>query len=232
MCSSDLTVVLDQVTIGADATVGKDCLFHPGVRVGERVRIGDRVILHMNAVIGSDGFSYVTPEISSIETAKASGQVSAFNLKLERINSIGTVSIEDDVEIGACSTIDRSTVATTVIGRGTKIDNQVTVAHNSQMGAGCLVAGQTGIAGSVTIGRGVVMGGQVGIADHVTIGDGAILTAGAGIPGDVAPRSIMYGNPAMPRDQFGERYLNLGRLTRFYKKVAELEDRITKLEND
>lgn len=226
----DGTVVMAQATIGAGATVGRNCLIHSGVRIGERVSIGNRVILHMNAVIGSDGFSFVTPEIGSVETAKSSGQIEAFNVKIERVASIGTVVIHDDVEIGACSTIDRATIAATSIGPGTKIDNLVTIGHNNIIGANCLLAGQTGVAGSCEIGDGVVTGGQVGIADHLKIGDNAIITAGAGVARDVKPKAIMYGLPALPRDEFGEKHLNTGRLTRYYRKIDELERKLGALE--
>lgn len=227
----DGTVLMAQVTIGALAKIGKDCLFHSGARVGERVTIGDRAIVHMNAVIGADGFSYVTPEIGSVETAKATGEVDAFNFRIERINSIGTVVIGDDVEIGACTTIDRATIATTTIGSGTKIDNQVTIGHNNRIGRSCLIAGQVGIAGSCQIGNGVVMAGQVGVADHLNVGDGAILTAGAGVGRHVEAKAIMYGSPALPREQAGERHFNIQRLTRYYKQIDELERRLAALES-
>ncbi len=152
------TRILAHVTVGADAAVGERCLFHPGVRVGERVVIGNRVILHNNASIGADGFSYATPERSSVEAVKQTGSVAATNRELTRINSIGTVILADDVEVGACSTIDRGTVSATRVGRNTKIDDLVMVGHNCVIGENCMLCGQSGLAGSCRVGDRVVLG--------------------------------------------------------------------------
>src|SRR3546814_8918202 len=125
---------MPQATVGAEARIGADCLIHPGARIGERVVVGDRVIIHHNASIGADGFSFVTPEPGSVETAKASGRVEATNTALVRINSIGTVILGDDVEVGACTAIDRGTVSATRIGNNTKIDDLVMIGHNCIVG--------------------------------------------------------------------------------------------------
>ena len=224
------TAVLPHVTIGAGAQIGEDCLFHPGVRIGDRVVIGNRVIIHMNAVIGADGFSFVTPEPGSIESVRQTGKVGALNTEIVRINSVGAVVIEDDVEIGACATVDRATIANTVVRRGTKIDNLVTIAHNTTVGENCLIAGQVGVAGSCRIGDRVVMGGKVGIADHIDVGDDAILTAGSRIARDVPPKSVMIGYPAVPREQAIEQLLGINRLGRMQRTLETLERRVAVLE--
>ena len=167
------SVILSQVMIGADVAVGADCLFHAGVRVGDRVRIGSRVIIHANTVIGADGFSYA-PDLNS-PTAFVPGVV------VTRVHSLGSVEIADEVEIGACTTIDRSTIETTRIGRATKIDNHVHIGHNVTIGESCMICGMVGISGSVSIGDRVRLGGGVGIGDHVKIGDQAVVAAGSGV---------------------------------------------------
>lgn len=224
------TVLLAQVAVGAEARIGRDCLLHPGVRIGAAVGIGDRVIIQHGASIGADGFSYITPQPGSIETARATGRVTARNTEILRIPSLGTVRIEDDVEIGANSTIDRATLTATVVGRGTKIDNLVMVGHNTTIGENCLIAGQVGISGSCRIGDRVVLAGQVGIADHVTIGDDAILMAQAGVGRDVPAGAVLIGAPAMPKEEFFSALRAPRRLKRLAAEVAELARRIANLE--
>lgn len=220
------TVLMDHVSVGAEARVGRDCLFHAGVRIGERVVVGDRVIIQHNASIGSDGFSYVTPQMGSVESAKATGRVEATNTDIVRINSIGTVVLEDDVEVGACSAIDRGTVAATVVGRNTKIDNLVMIGHNCVIGENCFICGQVGVGGSCTIGDRVVLAGQVGVADHVTIGSDAIVAGGSGVGRNVAPKSILLGYPAIPRERALEQYVYLNRLKSLFNDVSELKHSI------
>ena len=224
------TVILAHVTIGADVVIGRDCLLHPGVRVGDRVVIGDRVILHHNASLGADGFSYVTPEPGSVETARARGRVEATNVALRRINSVGTVVLEDDVEIGANSAIDRATLTETHIGRNTKIDNLVQVGHNVVIGENCLICGMVGISGSVKIGDRVVLGGGVGIADRVTIGSDAIIAAGSGVGTNVAAKAVMAGYPAQPRERAFEQIKHLARLRNLFAEVGDLKQRLAALE--
>jgi len=226
----DGTVLLPHVTLGAEVTVGKNCLFHPGVRVGDRVTIGDRVTLQANACVGADGFSFVTAERGSVEAAKEAGEVVAFNTNVLRINSIGTVVLGDDVEIGACSTVDRATIGATVIGRGTKIDNLVLVAHNCTVGENCLIAGQTGISGSVRVGERVVFAGQVGVADHLTIGDDAILIAGAGVGTNIPGRAVYGGTPAIPWKRKLVELTNIGRIARVIRDLLDLRERVASLE--
>jgi UDP-3-O-[3-hydroxymyristoyl] glucosamine N-acyltransferase len=244
------TAIGAQVYVGANARIGANCTLHPqcyvgenaevgagstihsGVRIGAGTRIGKNAIIHFNASIGADGFSFVTPQTGSVEAAKAAGggAVTASNTALIRIASLAPVIIGDDVEIGANTCIDRGTIASTRIGNGTKIDNQVQIGHNVKIGDNCMICGRTGIAGSVTVGDRVVLGGAVGIADHLTIGDDAIVMAMSGVGGNVMPRTIVGGYPAMPREKMMESFLNLGRLKQFFKKINELAAKIETLE--
>jgi UDP-3-O-[3-hydroxymyristoyl] glucosamine N-acyltransferase len=187
------------VTIGEGAVVGARCRLQPGASVGHYCRLGDdvalgpnvticdncvlgdRVLIHAGAVIGAEGFGFRTQGGRHV-----------------KIPQIGNVEIGDDVEVGACSTIDRGTFGATRIGAGTKIDNLVQIAHNCQIGRHNLFAGQVGIAGSVTTGDYVVMGGQVGIADHSRIGDRTMIGAKSGVHGDVPPDQKLLGVPATP----------------------------------
>jgi UDP-3-O-[3-hydroxymyristoyl] glucosamine N-acyltransferase len=220
------TILMPHVVIGAEASVGEDCLFHAGVQVGERVRIGNRVILQMNATIGADGFSFV----SSAEVAKTAGEVRSTKSPLQRVNSIGSVVLGDDVELGACTTIDRSTIADTVIGRGTKIDNLVMVAHNCAIGENCMISGQTGIAGSCEIGNRVVLGGKTGVADHLRVGDDAVVAGRGGVLRHVPPKAVLIGGPAEPHAQTIDRLRNEARMSRYLARVDDLHRRINLLE--
>jgi UDP-3-O-[3-hydroxymyristoyl] glucosamine N-acyltransferase len=215
------TVILSHVTIGADAVIGCDCLLHPGVRIGDRVVVGDRAILQHNVSLGADGFSYATPE-----PAARTGEAAA----LPRINSIGTVVLEDDVEIGANSAVDRATLAATRIGRNTKIDNLVQIGHNVAIGENCLICGMVGISGSVKIGDRVVLGGGVGITDHVTIGSDAMIAGGSGVGSNVPAKAVMAGYPAVPRERAFEQVKHLARLRALFAEVGDLKKRIASLE--
>ncbi|HEV3184311.1 MAG TPA: UDP-3-O-(3-hydroxymyristoyl)glucosamine N-acyltransferase [Xanthobacteraceae bacterium] len=214
------TVILAHVTVGADAVIGRDCLLHPGVRIGERVVIGDRAILQHNVSLGADGFSYATADAAAAADGGA----------LPRIHSLGTVIIEDDVEIGANSAIDRATLAATRIGRNTKIDNLVQIGHNVAIGENCLICGMVGISGSVKIGDRVVLAGGVGVADHVTIGSDAIIAGGSGVGSNVPAKAVMAGYPAVPRERAFEQVKYLARLRALFAEVGELKRRIAALE--
>ena len=216
------TVILAHVTIGADVTIGGNGLIHAGVRIGDRVVIGERVIIHANAVIGSDGFSYA-PDLNS-PMAFAPG------VKVTRVHSLGGVIINDDVEIGACTTVDRSTLETTRIGSGTKIDNHVHIGHNVAIGESCIVAGMVGISGSVSIGDRVRLGGGVGIGDHVRIGDQAVVAAGSGVGSNVAPGTFVSGYPALPHQRSLENFQYLMRQKKLFGKVDEISSRLAALE--
>lgn len=225
------TIIMSHVSVGADADVGERCLFHPGARVGERVVIGERVILQHNASIGADGFSYVTPDVGSVETAKATGRVGATNSDIRRVNSIGTVILGDDVEIGANASIDRGTVAATIVKRNTKIDNLVMVGHNCEIGENCFICAQVGIAGSTKVGDRVVLAGQVGIADHLTIGDDCVIAAQSGIARDVPSRSVLFGSPAVDKRRAIEQTVYLGRLKAMFADMRRLRRRVGEIEN-
>ncbi len=175
------TVLYPSATVFDDADVGADCVLWAGAVVRERCFVGNRCILHANAVIGADGFG-VRP------APGGKGVVS--------IRHIGWVEIGDDVEIGACSCVDRGKISATVIGHQCKIDNLCQVGHNSRLGRAVVVAGNVGISGSVTIGDGVMIGGGAGIADHITVGAGAAISAAAGVMRDVAPGTRVGGLPA------------------------------------
>ncbi len=226
----DRTVILAQGFIGADTRIGTGCLFHPGVRIGDRVQVGNRVILHHGVSLGADGFSVVTPEPGSVEAAKATGRVEGINRVLRRIHSLGAVVVGDEVEIGANSAIDRGTISDTRIGRNTKIDNLVQVGHNVTIGENCMICGQVGIAGSVVIGNRVVLAGQVGVGDHVTIGDDAVVGAKSAVGTDVAPRSVVVGIPAQPRDRVFDQLVHIGRLKALFADVAGLKSRLKTVE--
>jgi len=189
--------------IGGNAVIGQSCEIYPNVTIYPNVRIGNRVIVHSGAVLGSDGFGYVRDEKTG---------------RNEKFPQIGRLEIEDDVEIGANSTIDRGALDVTRIGRGTKIDNLVHVGHNVQIGEDVVIAAQTGLSGSAVIENNVVMGGQVGIADHVKIEAGAILGAQSGIPSKKIIRGkgvVFWGTPARPIREYLK---ELGALARLAKK--------------
>lgn len=172
------------VIIGDEVTIGDDCLIYANVVIRERITVGSRVILNAGTVLGTDGFGY-----------RWDGKQ---HLKLPQI---GTVVIEDDVELGSCVCVDRAKYGATRIGKGTKIDNLVQIAHNVVTGAHCIMAGQTGIAGSTTIGDGVVIGGASSIRDHVNIGSLAVIGARSGVVEDIQPGVTVSGIPALPHRQ-------------------------------
>jgi len=214
--------------IGRGAVIAAAALLHPGVKVMHGVEIGPRFIAQANAVLGADGFSYVTPEPGAVESAKATGAVDADsrNTALRRINSLGGLVIGADVEIGAGTTIDRGTVAPTRIGDGTKIDNLVMIGHNCQVGRTCLICGHVGIAGSVTIGDRVVLGGKVGIADHLKIGSDSVLAGGTLVGANIPKGSVMMGVPAKTREQAFAELKALRRLPRLVRDIEGIRQKL------
>ncbi len=177
----DNSILFSQGYVGEGVKIGSDCLLYPRVTILHRSKIGSKVILQSGVVIGSDGFGFAT--------------VAGKHIKIKQI---GFVEIEDDVEIGANTTIDRARMDRTVIKKGTKIDNQVQIAHNVQVGEDCLIAAQTGIAGSSSLEHHVVLAGQVGVAGHIVIGAGCILTAKSGIAKNLTTGGIYSGRHAIP----------------------------------
>ncbi|MEC8621532.1 MAG: UDP-3-O-(3-hydroxymyristoyl)glucosamine N-acyltransferase [Pseudomonadota bacterium] len=225
------TVLQENVTVGAGTVLGPDCLIRAGTRIGDHVTLGKRVICQPNVVIGADGFSYVTPDPGSVETAKASGRIGKVNSQIVRIYSLGTVVIGDDVELGAGVTIDRGTVSATRIGQSTKLDNQVQVGHNVVIGENCMICGQVGIAGSAVIGDRVVLAGQVGIADHVTVGADSIVTAKSGVARSIKPKSVVAGYPARDKAEVYKEIATLRRQGKLVEEFRKLKNRLIGLEN-
>jgi UDP-3-O-[3-hydroxymyristoyl] glucosamine N-acyltransferase len=209
------SIVHPHVSIGRQTTIGDDCVIHARVSIRERIRIGHRVVLQDGAVIGSDGFGFAR---------RADGTH-------HKIPQIGALVIEDDVEIGANTTIDRPAVGETRIGAGTKIDNLVQVAHGVSIGRNVLLAAQVGVAGSVTIEDNVTLAGQVGVAGHITIGTGVIATAQSGIPNSVPAGSFISGYPAIPNRDWLRAAAVYRKLPELKKRLAELERRIQELED-
>ena len=211
----DDTVIYPFSYIGNDSRVGKDCIIYPHVIIRESVTIGDGVIIHPSTVIGSDGFGYDT-------------QTDGTHFKIPQL---GTVTIENGVEIGACVTIDRARFSKTVIGKGSKIDNLCQIAHNVVIGPNCLIAAQSGISGSSTLGRNVVFGGQVGVSDHVKIGDFVIAGAKTGISKSFpASNTVLFGYPARPIDKARDMVACAGLLPKLFERVKALEAKIKELE--
>lgn len=195
--------------VGDDSILGEDVNLFPNVTVYSRGKIGNRVRIHANSVIGSDGFGYV--------------QDGAIHRKVPQI---GNVVIGDDVEIGAGVTIDRGALGSTVIGRGTKIDNLVQIAHNVQIGEGCLLVSQVGIAGSSKLGNYVVLAGQVGVAGHLKIGNQAIVGAKSGVMHDIPDGEKWLWLPAQRDRDVKRQIVALQRLPELLKRVAELEKKL------
>lgn len=230
----DHTKILANVTIGKNVKIGKNCLFHPCVCIGDFVKIGNQVIMQNGASIGADGFSFVTENPNNIEKAKQDGEIKENNTqqKTFKIPSIGSVEICDDVEIGANATVDRGTIENTVIGKGTKVDNLVMIAHNCKIGENCLIVSQVGIAGSCVIGDRVVIAGQAGLADHITIGNDSILMAQAGVSKSFPDKSIIIGAPAVPRKEFVRQLKGLGAVSDLVKEVKLLKKEIEALKQE
>lgn len=217
------SILHPHVLVGAKVTMGENCLLHKGVFIGDCSQLGNRVIIQPNAVIGADGFSYVTPEVAKHEKSTDEAKTVSEVTDLIRINSVGWVVLEDDVEVGACTTIDRGTLAETRVKKGTKIDNLVMIGHNNTIGKHCLIVSQVGLAGSCHIGDGVVIAGQAGLADHLTIGDNAIIMARSAVMRDVEPSQVVVGMPAMPTRQFMEQILYMGKLKEMAKAFKSLQ---------
>ncbi|MBP7935179.1 MAG: UDP-3-O-(3-hydroxymyristoyl)glucosamine N-acyltransferase [Phycisphaerae bacterium] len=209
----DRSVLHANVFVGADSSLGSDCELWPGVVIRERCELGDRVVVHPNTTVGADGFGY----------QYAGG-------RHVKIPQIGRVVIEADVEIGANCCIDRAKFGDTRVGRGTKIDNLVQVAHNVQVGPGCILVAQCGIAGSTRLGRGVVLGGKVGVKDHVVLHDGVQVGACACISKDIPAGSRVMGIPAVDHERFVRERAALRRAPQMVEQIKALTQRIEQLE--
>ncbi|MCK4859598.1 MAG: UDP-3-O-(3-hydroxymyristoyl)glucosamine N-acyltransferase [Candidatus Omnitrophica bacterium] len=218
----DDSVLYSGVYVGHHSKIGKKALIYHGVSIRERIQIGNRVIIHAGSVIGSDGFGFAI--IKGIH---------------HKIPQIGTVVIEDDVEIGANATIDRARFDKTLIGKGSKIDNLVQIAHNVVIGENTIVVAQTGISGSTTVGKNVILAGQSGIVGHITIGSGAIVAAQAGVTKSVPSNTKVSGYPAKPHpiarrvnaciQKLPELYKNIRLIKKRMLEIDELKEEIRKL---
>lgn len=209
----DDTILYPFCYIGRRTSIGSNCLFYPNVTIREDISIGSRVTIHAGSAVGSDGFGY--------DTGKDGVHV--------KIPQLGTVVIEDDVEIGSCVAIDRARLAKTVIGKGCKIDNLVQIAHNVKLGPNCIIAGQSGISGSSEMGRNVILGGQVGLTDHVKLGDFCVVGAQSGVTKTFPAGTILFGTPAKPMDKAKERLGHIALLPKLFSRVAALEKKLEEL---
>ncbi len=195
------------VTLGPDVRIGQDCLIYAQVAIREGCQVGNRAILHSGTCIGADGFGFLPGKTG-----------------LKKIPQIGIVVLEDDVEVGSNTSIDRATTGRTVIGQGTKIDNLVQVGHNVRIGYHTVLCGQSGVAGSTTIGNGVAVGGNASIGDHINIGDGVQVAGKAGIISDVSPGETVFGTPAVDIKESFRLFASLRKLPELLRRVRKLEE--------
>lgn len=221
----DNTKIMANSYIGAGSKIGSACFFHAGVNLGDRVQVGNEVILHHGVALGADGFSFVTESPDNIEQARKEGSIKEENVnhKIFKIPSIGGVKIGNNVEIGANTTIDRGTIEDTTIGDDTKIDDQVMIGHNCKIGKGCMIVSQVGIAGSCVIGDRVVIAGQAGLADHISIGNDSIIGPSSGVSKSFPEKSIIIGAPAMPRKDFIRQLKTMKDASELIKKFKKYE---------
>lgn len=209
------SVLMPGVFVGAEAQIGADCVLHPNVVVREQCRLGDRVVLHAGTVIGSDGFGYAGSGAARV-----------------KIPQVGIVVVEDDVEIGANSTVDRAVLGQTVIGKGTKIDNLVQIAHNVVIGEHSVIAAQAGISGSSRLGKNVTLAGQVGVVNHIQIGDGATIGPQSGVGQSVEPNVVLSsGLSAAPHQAWLKVMVLLPQLPKLWSQVRALEKQVARLVN-
>jgi UDP-3-O-[3-hydroxymyristoyl] glucosamine N-acyltransferase len=209
----DNTTIYAGCYVGHHTKIGSSTLIYPHVSIRERISIGSRVIIHAGAVIGSDGFGFITIK----ETH-------------HKIPQVGTIQIEDDVEIGANTTIDRARFDKTIIGRGTKIDNLVQIGHNVIIGQNALIVAQVGVAGSAIIGNNVTLGGQSGVVGHIEVGDNVIVTGQSGVAKSVPPNTMVSGYPARPFMTTQRVNASLQNLPKLFSLVKELKKKIEELE--
>ena len=207
----DNTVLYPHVYIGKGCSVGRDTVIYSHASVRERCSIGDRVIIHNGAVIGSDGFGFVTVDGRHI-----------------KIPQVGVVVVGDDVEIGANTTIDRARFGKTAIGAGTKIDNLVQIAHNVTVGKNCLIVAQTGISGSTVVGNNVILAGQSATVGHISIGDNSVVMARSGVSKSLPAGSLVWGTPAQPADEEKKIKVLVNNLPKLFDTVKELKKKIEK----
>ena len=196
--------------IGDNVTIGDDCVFFAGVRIYSETVIGNRCTIHSGTIIGSDGFGFAPQEDGTYV----------------KVPQIGNVIIEDDVEIGACTTVDRATLGSTIIRKGVKLDNHIQVAHNVEIGENTVIAAQTGIAGTTKIGKNCLIGGQVGFAGHLTIGDGVKIQAQSGIGKNLEAGEVVQGSPAFNYGDFAKAFVHFRNLPKIVTDLEELKNKI------
>lgn len=201
------------VFVGDYSEIGEDSILYPNVAIMERVSIGERVVIHSGTVIGSDGYGYIP-----------------YDGKHHKMPQVGEVIIEDDVEIGSNTSIDRASLGKTIVKRGTKIDNLVQIAHNVLIGEDCIIVSQVGISGSSEIGNNVTLAGKVGVVDHVKVGDNCLVGAGTGVYKNVEPNQQVFGNPFMPYGKFLRIQGLIVRLPEIKIQIRTHEERLKKLE--
>lgn len=211
----DNSVIMPGTFVGEDCKIGADCLFEPHVTVRERIVIGNRVVIHSGSVIGSDGFGFST--VDGVH---------------HKIPQIGTVEICEDVEIGANVTIDRARFDKTIIGKGTKIDNLVQIAHNVVIGENTIVVAQTGISGSTEIGKNVILAGQSGVIGHIQIGDNVIAAARAGVTKDVPSNTSVSGFPALPHEREKKLQAYVRKLPELAATIKAMEEEVARLREE
>ena len=202
--------IYPQVYVGDDVTLGDDVILYPGVKVYHGCKVGNRCIVHGGAVIGSDGFGFAPKEDGSYD----------------KIAQVGIVILEDDVEIGSNTTIDRATMGATVVGHGVKLDNLIQVAHNVEIGEHTVMAAQVGIAGSTKIGNHNMVGGQVGFAGHITVGDNNGFGAQSGVPNSVGSKQRVLGSPAINALDYARQQVYIKRLPEIYNDLQKLKKHI------
>lgn len=211
----DGTKIYPNCYIGDQVTIGKNCVIHPGVKIYHQCVLGNHVIIHAGTVIGGDGFGFAP---------QADGS-------LQKVPQIGNVIIEDEVEIGANTTIDRATIGSTIIRKGAKLDNLIQIAHNVEVGNRTVIAAQTGVSGSTKIGKGVMIGGQAGIVGHIQLGDGSKVNAQSGVSKSIEPGKAVTGSPAYDYTQALRSQAIGRRLPELEKRIKELEQHIKDLQS-
>ncbi len=198
--------------IGDNVTIGDNCVFFAGVRIYSETEIGKNCTIHSGSIIGSDGFGFAPLEDGTFS----------------KIPQIGNVILEDDVDVGSCTTIDRATLGSTIIRKGVKLDNQIQVAHNVEIGENTVIASQTGIAGSSKIGKNCMIGGQVGIAGHLTIGNNVRIQAQSGVGRNVKDDEVLQGSPSFTYSDFSKSYVHFKNLPKIVAEFEALKKQINK----
>lgn len=205
----DKTIIYPGVYIGHNTKIGTGCLIYSNVSIRENITIGNNVIIHCGTVIGADGFGYAT--VSGVH---------------HKIPQVGTVVIEDDVEIGANVTVDRARFGKTIIGRGTKIDNLVQIAHNVSIGENSIIVAQAGISGSTSLGKNVTLAGQAGLVGHINIGDNVIIGAQSGVSNSIPANSVILGSPALPINKTKRIFVCMAKLPELFKMVRLIQKKV------